>query len=786
MPESYNPFLDLLGPRSRPGARLLTACQAVVPRPDAGRTAYAIVLSLLDLRFGDQDDRYRLETLANATQQASFPTLPAWKPLGIPGGRQPFVQTDTRTIEQDPHVASSATNTESSPNPPALPTPSLPPLPPATPLLHALRHAAQTVTALPWPPPGHTGTPRDWLGPLHARFVPPSQRRRLGEHYTPTWLVRRLVSHLQWPPLEGGHFLDPACGSGAFLLEALRLLQERCPDDTPQAWLDRLIGVDIEPLAVRTARLNLRIAAAQEGLAASMVPRVYQADALGLVPPCLELPDKATHVAGNPPWVSWEHLGPERRASGALWEALGLFPHSGWEARMGAGKKDLSMLFVALAAERWLVDGGSFGWVLPRSLATSVAAAGLRRQFSQGRLVLTLLEDLGRLKVFRDAPAPAMLLVGKRVASRAVSRASRVRCLEWSGDRSFSEGDDLEEVLEATRRHSLEIEVGAGPPDAPWVALPGGADTVRRLLSRGSDYQAMEGANTGGANGVYWVQPVVSRSSGRRSARRGQAGASPDSIERGGEELVRIRNLPSSGRKVAPRCEAWVEASRILPLVRGRDVRRWHAAPSRFIVMVQDPERRQGIDTEVLKREAPHTLAYLKRFAPLLTARPLFRKYFAGKQAPFYSIYNVGVYTFSPWKVLWREVASHPTAAVIGPDPRGRPVIPDHKLMFIPCASSEEAHYVCAILNAPLVTLLVSRLCTTTSMGTRLLKQIPIPRHDPAAHVHRSLAALSRERHASPHDPSVRSHVDDTLDQFAAQALGVPEADRVLLLQTSM
>ena len=75
--------------------------------------------------------------------------------------------------------------------------------------------------------------------------------------------------------------------------------------------------------------------------------------------------------------------------------------------------------------------------------------------------------------------------------------------------------------------------------------------------------------------------------------------------------------------------------------------------------------------------------------------------------APFFAIYNVGPYTFQPWKVIWPEMSSRFFAAVAGsaPIPGGglRPYVPDHKIYFAAFDAPELAYYLCALLNAPMV-----------------------------------------------------------------------------------
>ncbi len=746
-----------VGPRSAAGKRLVSACDALFQRPRSRRVVFGILLGLVELKLGTpvEIDLFDAIVRRPVSDWREFPQLPGWPPERL------HQRTDLpETLPADPR------------------------------LLEALRQAAGVLARLQWPAPDEDARPRDWFGPLYAGLVGSPARRRLGEHYTPRWVASRLMGHLPWPGTRTGRLLDPACGSGVFLLEALDRLRRAFPRDRPQQWLDRITGIDINPLAVRAARLNLKLALSRFEHASRLKPAVRLADALELVPPNPPLEQPAAVVVGNPPWVSWERLAPAQRAhAGALWKPLGLFPHSLQEARMGAGKKDLSMLFVMLAATRWLEPGGAFGWVVPRSLANSAAAAGLRQQCVEGPLEVTLAEDLARLNVFGDAPAPAMLLVGRQrtaVGGSAVPRKTEVPWFEWEQAARPPANSTLETVLAATVRHQLALRLDPKRDHgAPWLPLPPQAQEVLEVLdrlARRPHYQAREGANTGGANGVFWLEvvpgdrhdapggEVVEQHSDPRAARGGAREEAPD--------LVCVRNIPQAGRKTLEQLEVRIAPRWIHPLLKGRDIRRWHARPSGHILVVQDPERRRGIARETLRRESPSALAYLERFEEFLSNRPLFLKFFRHTSAPWYSIYNVGPYTFAPVKVGWREQARQVVAAVIETASGSRPVIPDHKVMFVACAGREEAHYLCAVLNAPLVTTLARRFCTTTSMGSRLLRLIPIPRFDPLDPVHQALARFSRKAHAAQRDQRAGdpSAQPGTLDALAARALGLPNA----------
>ena len=81
--------------------------------------------------------------------------------------------------------------------------------------LPMLRTLARRVAKFDW-----RKAPNDIAAILYETVIPPGERRQLGEYYTPDWLARTIVRELITDPLDQ-YVLDPACGSGTFVAEAV-------------------------------------------------------------------------------------------------------------------------------------------------------------------------------------------------------------------------------------------------------------------------------------------------------------------------------------------------------------------------------------------------------------------------------------------------------------------------------------------------------------------------------------------------------------------------------------
>ena len=95
-------------------------------------------------------------------------------------------------------------------------------------------------------------------------------RHALGEYYTPDWLARHVLDEVGYQGEPDSRLLDPACGSGTFLVAAINRMRawweaEGRAGGVEQGRLCRailagVVGFDLNPLAVLSARANYLIA----------------------------------------------------------------------------------------------------------------------------------------------------------------------------------------------------------------------------------------------------------------------------------------------------------------------------------------------------------------------------------------------------------------------------------------------------------------------------------------------------------------------------------------------
>ncbi len=718
---------------------------------------------------------------------------------------------------------------------------------------------------------------RDLLKRLYQNLMPQELRHDLGEYYTPDWLATQLLNQLHGgtpdraPRSPDERLLDPACGSGTFLVLHIRDIR-LCARDallpankiSRHALLEKIlanvVGYDLNPLAVISARTNYLLAlgdlldevtgeidipvyladsvltpsesedlfkagkirfatsVGEFALPRSLVKADYIDEVANLLEEhvkndssplafttalCQHFPldpkkdrdDVAIteelflqlrdlerqkingiwariiknafaplfqppfdRVAGNPPWINWANLPDEYRTRTApLWQHYRLFEQKGLRARTGAAMDDLSVLMLYVAADRYLKTKGRLGFVITQSVfKTEGGGEGFRRlQLGDGEnLRVIQVDDFSAIQCFEGA--------ANRTAVIILQRGSKTRFPvpynywhKTSPGSIPTEADHEEAMTRLRHREWVAQPVSPTRPTSPWMT------GRRRALSHSAnvvgpaDYAGRYGSHTH-LNGVYWLEVVATRKDG----------------------LILVSNLHDCGKKVVKNVNMSIEPTLVFPLLRGRDVDRWVACPSCQILLPQDPaDPAKGYPEGAMQAQLPKTYAYLKQFEEELRNRSGFKQFFDPNTAPFYSVYNVGPYTFSEHKVCWREVASDLRAAVCG-SRDGKTVTFDHTLVGVSCESAVEAHYLCALLNSAPANFVV-RGYVTLHPSPAILRYVKICRFDPQNGTHGALSENSKALHmaTSAGETAKIQELEAANLRLAAQYWGLEKAE---------
>lgn len=290
----------------------------------------------------------------------------------------------------------------------------------------------------------------DVLGAIYQGILDRKLRKDVGEFYTDQEVVEYILSRVGVrEAAESGaqvRLLDPACGSGAFLVRAAGIVREAdaarsLPKQDIQERIAAAIhGMDINHFAVYIADMNLLFATfdltaetrVPARFAVHCINSLLRDDLLSRAPtgPSPERADALVDAAacrdstygfvvGNPPYVRAERLPDlDRDALRRSYGDVG-----------GGGNADLCMYFVRRMLD-WLEPGGRMGLILPRAIADAAFAVPLRRVLEEEHYTIEELVPLDWAchELFDSDVVPFLLFVQKSPRP-AGHKVALVQCL---------------------------------------------------------------------------------------------------------------------------------------------------------------------------------------------------------------------------------------------------------------------------------------------------------------------------------------------------------------------
>jgi len=351
---------------------------------------------------------------------------------------------------------------------------------------------------------------------------------------------------------------------------------------------------------------------------------------------------------------------------------------------------------------------------------------------------------------------------------------------------------DQRDSLAMVSEKSKRIELFAYPSDetnalSPWLTLPSGVvDAVKKVQGKGY-YRAYTGIYSGGANAVYWLHILGVAS--RRKEKIDIPAYLRTILRIQGEEIeikdIVVENITEGMKKGVEKIPpVAIEDFFVFPLIKTRHLKRWKIEDYIYTLQMNRPDKLQGIDEGWLSINFQKTYKYLKGFEEILKARAAYKKYL--ENTPFYSMYDLGEYTFSTYKVVWNQFGTKLKACVIGTindEFLGeKMILPEHHLGFITTEDETEAHFICALLNSNVVDIVIRNVSgSPINFGTPKIVEetIRIPQFDASNELHRRLAELSKRAHelaVAEHEEELRA-VEEEIDQAVAELFGLTEAE---------
>lgn len=293
----------------------------------------------------------------------------------------------------------------------------------------------------------------DILSGVYDQYLDISQRRRLGEVYTRPEIARFMLKAGGWQDAQS--ILDPACGTGTFLVEALvqRLdhLQKTgaVTADNVRQVIAKLHGLDISTFSIALAQIQVfwhlidvvrdKTTEETREFARAILPAVplyggwSSLDPMGftfaeghtageaaqmgmtfrlvhersgkshtLIPPGFERTVKSEYdlVVMNPPYIRAERNSSTNYGS--------------TYSEVSYKNTDTSIYFIYRALRQWVKPGGRLVFIVPIGMSEAAYATLLRRVLEKFRITLIAdLEGLGK-STFRGIKRPTIIMVVER------------------------------------------------------------------------------------------------------------------------------------------------------------------------------------------------------------------------------------------------------------------------------------------------------------------------------------------------------------------------------------
>ena len=287
----------------------------------------------------------------------------------------------------------------------------------------------------------------DILGGIFKRLIEPEERHKFGQHYTNEDLVD-VVNAFCIRHAEDA-VLDPACGSGSFVVRAYhrkawldndqRLTH---PSHSHQDRLAQIYGADISLFAAHLSTLNL---AAREINDEENYPRIARRNFFEVRAgkPFCDLPQglrgekkrvpivlpPLNAVVGNPPYVRQEliprrHDQPKPKPMQAKEDLLELCADL-WPGLKLSGRSDLHCYFWPAAAHL-LADGGWFGFVVSSSWLDAEYGFALQEWLLTNFKIQAILESNAD-PWFEDARVNTCAVILQRCSNPAERHAQLVK-----------------------------------------------------------------------------------------------------------------------------------------------------------------------------------------------------------------------------------------------------------------------------------------------------------------------------------------------------------------------
>jgi len=247
----------------------------------------------------------------------------------------------------------------------------------------------------------------DVIGRIFEGLIYEERRHLLGQHYTDTKIVDLILTGVFKKDGIPDKLLDPACGSGTFLVRALNYWKimystELAKLKTPI--YEYVEGIDIDRLASMLAKINLYIQALEkieEGY--KYIPKIYHGDFFKV-----SLSQDYMYIVANPPYTRQEEMSMayyDRNYKECLRKTVSDI--SGWSERASI------YAYFLVRGGKHLRENGRLGFIVENSWLNAEYGRALKKWLFNNFRVEYVIESLAE-RWFKDAAIITNIIIAEK------------------------------------------------------------------------------------------------------------------------------------------------------------------------------------------------------------------------------------------------------------------------------------------------------------------------------------------------------------------------------------
>ena len=443
-------------------------------------------------------------------------------------------------------------------------------------------------------------------------------------------------------------------------------------------------------------------------------------------------------IVGNPPWIDWKNL-PEgyREKIKSICLDRGLFSGAG---RTGGINLNICALIAHVSINNWLSKDGRLAFLMPRELAIQPSYEGWRKLRGSIPRKFVKFEDWTKSGHPFDPVKEDFMTY---VIGLGDARKSDVPCFRYIKNEHDRTKARLWKTLEEAKQHLKCKKSVAGQIMAGSTAFTFAENrTELRKFSQITGecpYIGREGIE-------FYPQELL-------LFRYESAGPLPGTV------FLRNIQVAKSKYKIPTR-SILLETKYLFPLVKGSNISEFKHSYDGIIVPfpyeAADPQR--PISIEDLEKKSRLLLSFYQGAEDIMRSQTEFSDKIRGPNAgEFYGLARTGAYSFAKTYVCFRDNSKWCAAVVTDTEmPWGevrRFVFQNHAVSMCErkdrsFMTADECHYVCAILNTPIVKRFI--YASSDERSFKIRPSIFIPVYRKGDKRHKRLSKISKEIHLSP------------------------------------